>query len=1184
MDREKCSGCPLEHIGVPVGTKGNPVAPIAVVVDCPGRHVAADGRLVSKPAMTVFSTHMDAAGYGKQDFLFIPQIRCPHTADEFSTKEKKLIQQTCRQHLEDELAELRPELIMPLGAEAAKQVMARAVKITKVRGIPSFSEEFGAQVFPMLSPSMVSLYPQHAVTFATDCTTLRRLQDNEYDAAKTEEELYGDYQIVDDLQFLIDQQPKLICFDTETTSLRYFYKGPHNVRDYDPAIHGKEFDPSAAILTMQFSIKKGEGYMLVWDHPENPIPDERKPELIRQLKALLCNPNTRVVNQNLKYDATYLYSQTGIRIKVGGDTLMLAALLDENSIAKGQDMLVKKYVPEMAGYADSFNATVDKSRMWEVPLQKLLGYGVGDVASGLQLYKALIKEVMADKKLFAHYRRVSLPGINTFVSMELRGVPVDYEALEAFEEIMAASVEEQRVALLAQVPKSIKRKHLAEAEAKKKGSADPLKVLSFSRGDFVRDILFHHKDGFRLKPKVFTSTTAKLKPEMRVPSTSSKDHLPYFFDDCPFTFELAQYVKDERLLGTNIRGFKKKYIFDDLIRSVYSLWTAVTGRTSCVKGDTPVVTARGIVRAEEVVVGDKVFTHARRWKPVTSLFRKPPALMYDLCLSNGEVLSVTAHHRVMLDSGLWADVGYVLEGMGYAVSEQAAHEGSGTCPQGSDGVQAGTCDSRGGSGQVWGQPCNGAGNDPCVYTGRSVRYAEGDTIPKVQIGGEEPAIRAEVGFRLRGWAGVPDTSGRREEVLYSQDSDGRLSGATPISATGELCGPSYRRESEEQRHLQPLPEYAGGASGYPRQVPDAGRGLVIEKVVCSGVHRVYDFEVAEDHSYLACGVFNHNSEDPNSQNFPKRGARAKAYRRIFRAPPGYFVLEADLSQAELRIAADMANDPVMLRIYQEAGDIHTATALIVVGMTIEEFKALPKSEQKDLRTKAKAVNFGYLYGMWWRKFIGYAKTQYGAEFTEKEAEQTRIGFFNKYRGLEPWHIRVKEFARKNKMVRSYSGRIRHLPMIDSEEEYIRQEAERQAVNSPVQGFGSDLGVMAMGRLNEEVDARYLAPIAFVHDAIYCLVPQQYLLWGAHTLKHYMESNPLEEWFGLKMKCPIVADVSFGENFGDTYEMPGLEIGKPYDFSTLWEEGKEGLVIPRQRIPPRAGRIAGSVYSTPDEID
>lgn len=889
IDLAHCEGCPLNGVSRPTEPiLGSKHAKYMVVTDTPSRNSASNNRLLSENATTMFASTMEAAGFRREDFLYVPQIRCPHDPTTIPTKEKLAIQKHCREHVLDDIYEYKPEVILPLGAEAARQVSGRAVKITKVRGVGEHSAEHGCVVLPMLHPGQVAMYPQHIPIFTADCHTFRRMVDTSYDIEEASRQLLGNYTFIDDLQFLIDMEPQLLHFDTETTGLEFFKVGPDDVRDYDPAIHDKTFEPSAAILTMQFCVKPGEAYMLVWDHPERPVPLRRKAKLLQQLTKLLCNRKTRVVGQNVKYDNNYLFHQTGIRFKIGGDTLMIAALLDENAMSKSQDTLVKQYVPEMAGYADHFNATYDKSRMWEVPLSAMIEYGCGDVDSGYRLYKAEIAELKKDERLLEHYKRISLPGMNTFAAVETRGIAIDFDALDAFEAVMDASVRQQYQELIDQVPRPIKRKHID-------------KGLKFSRAAFTLDILFYHKDGYRLKPKVFTKKTEKLPANLRVPSTSTKDHLPYFYDECPFSMQLAQYIKDERLLGTSIRGFRNKYIHDSLVRPTYSLWTAVTGRSS--------------------------------------------------------------------------------------------------------------------------------------------------------------------------------------------------------------------------------------------------------------------------------------SENPNGQNFPKRGENAKAYRRMFIAPPGFVVLEADLSQAELRIAADMANDSTMLGIYRSGGDIHTATALITMGVSMEEFKLLPKAEQKAARQKAKAVNFGFIYGMGWRKFIGYAKTQYGVEFTEDEAQRIRSAFFDKYHALPDWHGAMREFAKRHGYVRSYSGRVRHLPMIDSDDEGVQAEAGRQAINSPVQEFASSLGIMAIGRLMEEIDPRYLAPIAFVHDAIYCYVPEHYVEWGAKTLKHFMESNPLEEWFGRRMKCPIVADVSVGHNFGDTYELEGFKPDERYDFGQLWDAEKEtGILLPRQRIPPNRGQLMGSPYT------
>lgn len=220
------------------------------------------------------------------------------------------------------------------------------------------------------------------------------------------------------------------------------------------------------------------------------------------------------------------------------------------------------------------------------------------------------------------------------------------------------------------------------------------------------------------------------------------------------------------------------------------------------------------------------------------------------------------------------------------------------------------------------------------------------------------------------------------------------------------------------------------------------------------------------------------------------------------------------------------------------------------------------------------------FGMWWKKFIVYAKTQYGIEFTEQEARATREAFFARYSSLAPWHDATKAFARRHGYVRSYSGTVRHLDAIWSEDEGIQGEAGRQSVNSPVQNFASDLGLMAFHRIESEVDTNILQIVGFVHDALYAYVPEQYVEWGAKTLKHYMETNPLEEWFNRQMRVPIVADVSFGWNAGDTHEMKGLELDRPFDFARLAtnrETGEVKFTLPPQQIPPNNGRVATPLY-------
>lgn len=343
-----------------------------------------------------------------------------------------------------------------------------------------------------------------------------------------------------------------------------------------------------------------------------------------------------------------------------------------------------------------------------------------------------------------------------------------------------------------------------------------------------------------------------------------------------------------------------------------------------------------------------------------------------------------------------------------------------------------------------------------------------------------------------------------------------------------------------------------------------------------------------------------NSREPNGQNFPKRGKLAKAYRQIFVPGDGYVFGEVDLSQAELRVAAWMAREPTMIGLYQNNEDIHSATAASVSGIPFPKFKKGVKDERlirdclkewrgadkwfaefsaerraikdpkhkdaltvasyiKALRQRAKAVNFGFLYGMGWKKFRAYAKTDYGVTFSEQEAQDVRDTFFSDYPKLEIWHDEMRRFVRKHGYVRALHGALRRLPNIRSNDDIIRGMAERQAINSPVQRLASDLGLMGATRFNDDCPRDIATISMFIHDAVILRIKKGYEEEVLSAMKWYMQNPPLREWFGIKEPpLPIIADASFGEDLGNVKEVH-LEAVKPSFY------GKKKGVLYGQKI-------------------
>ena len=264
-------------------------------------------------------------------------------------------------------------------------------------------------------------------------------------------------------------------------------------------------------------------------------------------------------------------------------------------------------------------------------------------------------------------------------------------------------------------------------------------------------------------------------------------------------------------------------------------------------------------------------------------------------------------------------------------------------------------------------------------------------------------------------------------------------------------------------------------------------------------------------------------------------------RGLFGAPPGWTFVESDYSQIELRVAALLANEQTMKHIYSVNGDIHTATAARVAG--------LPESQvTKEVRKKlGKPVNFGFLYGMGWRKFIQTAFENYGAEFTEAEAQAARATYFQLYPGLVPWHAKQRRLVNEYGRVQSPLGRVRHLPDIYSPDQGVRAEAERQAINSPVQGFASDLAVLSMIAINHRFREENILGfcLGLVHDAINYEIRDDHLPRALPIIKDTMEDMSLVyKKFGTVVDIPIVADVSVGQHWGDKMELTEDQV---YDF-------------------------------------
>lgn len=267
-------------------------------------------------------------------------------------------------------------------------------------------------------------------------------------------------------------------------------------------------------------------------------------------------------------------------------------------------------------------------------------------------------------------------------------------------------------------------------------------------------------------------------------------------------------------------------------------------------------------------------------------------------------------------------------------------------------------------------------------------------------------------------------------------------------------------------------------------------------------------------------------------------------RGLFGAPPGWSFVEADFGQIEFRLAVFISRDKNGLWLIRNGVDVHAAMAAKMTGK--------PESQiTKDERKAAKPVNFGYLYGMWWKKFIQTAKQKYGIDFTDEEAQESRKAFFEMYPGFVRWHNRQRRLVELYGRVQSPIGRIRHLPDINSGEKQVKQEAERQAINSPVQSMASDMNVLAMIELDRIFRQKGIRAhtLGLVHDAINFEVHNDDLAVALPIIKRTMENLPLKKKFGCEIDIPIAADIKVGSHWGDAKELTDEEV---YNFAKYYE--------------------------------
>ncbi len=260
-----------------------------------------------------------------------------------------------------------------------------------------------------------------------------------------------------------------------------------------------------------------------------------------------------------------------------------------------------------------------------------------------------------------------------------------------------------------------------------------------------------------------------------------------------------------------------------------------------------------------------------------------------------------------------------------------------------------------------------------------------------------------------------------------------------------------------------------------------------------------------------------SSSSPNLQNIPVRTQKGRLLRTAFCAGEGKMLLSVDYSQIDLRVLAHESQDPVLVQSFLEGGDIHTQTAAQIFGV-------MPLMVTEQMRSSAKAINFGIIYGQ------GPMGLSQALSIPMREAKEYIDNYFKNYQGVRRWIDENVAAARQNGYVKTMMGHIRYLPEFNMGVGSMASFAQRAAINTIVQGGSADIIKKAMVDIFKEVRNSPIKMVMQVHDELIFEVPAERLTAAASFVKEKMQN-------AVKLRVPLLASAKAGKNWYTLEKLP-----------------------------------------------
>ncbi|PPR41194.1 MAG: DNA polymerase I [Alphaproteobacteria bacterium MarineAlpha5_Bin12] len=261
-----------------------------------------------------------------------------------------------------------------------------------------------------------------------------------------------------------------------------------------------------------------------------------------------------------------------------------------------------------------------------------------------------------------------------------------------------------------------------------------------------------------------------------------------------------------------------------------------------------------------------------------------------------------------------------------------------------------------------------------------------------------------------------------------------------------------------------------------------------------------------------------SSNDPNLQNIPIRTENGRKIRKAFIAEKGYNLVSFDYSQIELRLAAEISKDQNFIKAFKDGEDIHSKTASEIFSIKIKDLNS-------DHRRKAKAINFGIIYGI---SPYGLAKQ---LSITNSEGKNYIENYFKRFPKIKEYMENQTKFCKKNLYVETLFGRRCYIRGINDKNFSLRGFSERQSINAPIQGTAADIIKIAMNRIHEEINNKIINAkmLLQVHDELVFEIENKEKK-SIEKIKTIMENSHKEF---IDFKVPLVVDYKIGFNWGES---------------------------------------------------